>query len=35
MRESHNIMNSIKVFEAKKMFKDAFEEKLRQEPYEI
>lgn len=35
MRESHNIMNSIKVFEAKQMFKDAFEEKLRQEPYEI
>lgn len=35
MRESHNIMNSIKVFEAKQMFKDGFEEKLRQEPYEI
>lgn len=35
MRESHNIMHSIKVFEAKQMFKDGFEEKLRQEPYEI
>lgn len=35
MCESDNIMNSIKVFEAKQMFKDAFEERLRQEPYEI
>lgn len=35
MCESHNIMKSIKVFEAKQMFKDASEEKLRQEPYEI
>lgn len=35
MRESHNIMNSVKVFEAEQMFKDTFEEKLRQEPYEI
>lgn len=28
-------MNSIKVFETKQMLKDAFEERLWQEPYEI
>lgn len=28
-------MNSIKVFETKQMLKDAFEERLGQEPYEI
>lgn len=35
MLRSHNVMKSVDAYEAKQMFKDAFEEWFSQEPYEI